>query len=87
MLLQNLKRKEREFEMEFHKIANQKIVMQERISNLKTDLRKMDIDLDINAITMATHDSDNDSTSTSTATGGRDTYRQIFYSTGIVKRK
>ncbi|XP_052801522.1 proline-rich protein 36-like [Mya arenaria] len=65
--IQNLKRKEREFEVELHKFVHQKIVLQEHLSNLKVDLQQMDIDVDINALAVS-HDQDNDSNSTSTAT-------------------
>ncbi|WAR01547.1 MNT-like protein [Mya arenaria] len=50
VLFQNLKRKEREFEVELHKFVHQKIVLQEHLSNLKVDLQQMDIDVDINAL-------------------------------------
>lgn len=65
---QNLKRKEIEFELEMHKFVHQKIVLQEKITQLKAELNKMNIDVDINAITAA-QDQDNETNSTSTATG------------------
>lgn len=65
--IQNLKRKEREFELEMQKFAHEKIVLQEKIHTLKGELNKMNIHVDLNAISFIP-DTDNDSNSTSTAT-------------------
>ncbi|KAL4223623.1 hypothetical protein ACF0H5_017092 [Mactra antiquata] len=65
--IQNLKRKEREFELEMQKFAHEKIVLQDRIHSLKSELNKMNIDVDLNMLTVQP-DIDNDSNSTSTAT-------------------
>ncbi|XP_045173930.2 max-binding protein MNT-like isoform X2 [Mercenaria mercenaria] len=65
--IQNLKRKEREFELEMQRFAHEKIVLQERMNTLKGELNKMNIDVDINAFVYLP-ENDNDSNSTSTAT-------------------
>ncbi|XP_060558507.1 mucin-5AC-like [Ruditapes philippinarum] len=65
--IQNLKRKEREFELEMQRFAHEKIVLQERMNALKGELNNMNIDVDINAFVYHP-ETDNDSNSTSTAT-------------------
>lgn len=65
--IQNLKRKEREFELEMQRFAHEKIVLQEKMHALKTELNKMNIEVDLNALHFQP-DPDNDSNSTSTAT-------------------
>ena len=69
--LQNLKRREREYESEMQKFAREKILLQEKMRGLKDELHGMDIDLDLSAWVTATQDHDNETNSTSTATGTR----------------
>ena len=50
------------------KFAHEKIVLQERMAVLKSELNKMNINVDLNALVFQP-ENDNDSNSTSTATG------------------
>lgn len=64
--IQALRRKEKEYEMEMQRLAREKISLQERMSMLKSELVRMNIEVDINQ--WATIPDDQESNSTSTAT-------------------
>ncbi|XP_029469485.1 max-binding protein MNT isoform X2 [Rhinatrema bivittatum] len=70
--IQNLKRKEKEFEHEMERLAREKIATQQRLADLKNELSQwMDV-LEIDRIVRQTVQPEDDQASTSTASEGED---------------
>ncbi|XP_053562248.1 max-binding protein MNT isoform X2 [Bombina bombina] len=70
--IQNLKRKEKEYEHEMERLAREKIATQQRLADLKNELSQwMDI-LEIDRIVRQTVQPEDDQASTSTASEGED---------------
>ena len=63
-MLQYLKRKEKEYELETQKLARDKIVAQERIALLRRELAQMGMEVDLSAMVKDDDDSHSDSTAT-----------------------
>ncbi|KAK3606503.1 hypothetical protein CHS0354_041454 [Potamilus streckersoni] len=68
--VQTLKRKEKEYEQEMQRLAREKIMLQERMDTLKSELAKMNIDVDLKIWTQnSVPDDENSSYSTVTESG------------------
>ncbi|KAL3856833.1 hypothetical protein ACJMK2_011546 [Sinanodonta woodiana] len=68
--VQTLKRKEKEYEQEMQRLAREKIMLQERLDTLKSELAKMNIDVDLKVWTQnSIPDDDNSSYTTVTESG------------------
>ncbi|XP_071093011.1 max-binding protein MNT-like isoform X1 [Haliotis cracherodii] len=66
--IQNLKRKEKEYEMELQRLAQEKSRLRDRIATLKMELAEMNIEVDL---VQWMHSQEQETNSTSTATEGR----------------
>ncbi|XP_046568205.1 max-binding protein MNT-like [Haliotis rubra] len=66
--IQNLKRKEKEYEMELQRLAQEKSRLRDRIAALKMELAEMNIEVDL---VQWMHSQEQETNSTSTATEGR----------------
>ncbi|XP_061166310.1 max-binding protein MNT-like [Saccostrea echinata] len=67
--IQAVKRKEKEYELEMQRLAREKITLQERIHNLKSELARMNIEVDLNKWVTLPDEQDTNSTSTATEQG------------------
>ncbi|AWO99810.1 putative max-binding protein MNT-like [Scophthalmus maximus] len=74
--IQNLKRKEKEYEHEMERLAREKIATQQRLAELKNDLgQRMDA-VEIDRVLRLTIQPEDDQASTSTASEGEDNFEQ-----------
>ncbi|XP_026082214.1 max-binding protein MNT-like [Carassius auratus] len=75
--IQNLKRKEKDYEHEMERLAREKIALQQRLAELKNELsQQLDV-MEIERILRQTVQPDDDQASTSTASEGEDNIEDI----------
>ncbi|XP_050411457.1 max-binding protein MNT isoform X1 [Patella vulgata] len=66
--IQNMKRKEKEFDRELHRLVSEKSRLRERLEKLKVDLAKLNMDVDLTKW-MPTQEQETNSTSTASGDG------------------